>query len=145
MIAKHKNLLTQCYIDKCAEFNLPVEEHGISGYNDCDDVIDWIEQKDESIKKFYIMSLTMPGFLIPLSVAKKLQTLKNLPEDYYDQEDENGIFMYETKPLFDIMRVEILNNLYKEDESIIALKWKLRRLEKYYTLGIDEYKKQYKI
>jgi hypothetical protein len=144
MIAKHKNLLTQCYIEKCAEFNFPIEEHGISGYNDCDDVIEWIEQKDVTIKKFYIMSLTMDGFLIPLSIAKKLQTLENLPEDYYD-ENVNDILMYKSNPLCDIFRVEILNKLYKEDESILSLKWKLRRLEKYYTLGIDEYKKQYKI
>jgi hypothetical protein len=53
--------------------------------------------------------------------------------------------MYEAKLLCDIFRVEIINRLIDEEDNIITLKWKIRRLEKYYKLGMEEYKKQYKI
>jgi hypothetical protein len=50
-MTNHQNLLTQCYIDKCKEFNLPVEEHGLSAYNICDDVIVWIKEQQNKNKK----------------------------------------------------------------------------------------------
>jgi hypothetical protein len=138
----HQNLLTQCYIDKCKENNLPIEEHGLKAYNQCDDMIIWIEeQKNQNL---YKMALTMNGMMIPLEKAKTLATLEELPEGYYD-EIIDGEYMYEAKLLCDIFRVEIINRLIDEEDNIITLKWKLRRLEKFYKLGIEEYKKQYKI
>jgi len=37
--------------------------------------------------------------------------------------------MYECKLLCDMYRVDIINRLLDEDDNVITLKWKLRRLE----------------
>ena len=138
----HPNLLTQCYIDKCKEFNLQVEEHGLTAYNICDDVIVWINE--QSNKNLYEMALTMKGMMVPLEKAKNLATLEGLPEGYYDDVID-GEYMYECKLLCDMYRVDIINRLLDENDNVITLKWKLRRLEKYYQLGMDEYRMHYKV
>jgi hypothetical protein len=102
----------------------------------CDDVIVWINEQPN--KNLYEMTLTMKGMMVPLEKAKNLATLEELPEGYYDEIIE-GIPMYECKLLCDIHRVDIINRLLDENDNVITLKWKLRRLEKYYQLGMDEY------
>jgi hypothetical protein len=117
-MTNHQNLLTQCYMDKCKEFNLPVEEYGLFAYNICDDVIVWINEHQN--KNLYEMSLTMPGMMVPLEKAKKLATLEGLPEGYYD-EIIDGEYMYECKLLCDIYRVDTINRLLDENENVITL------------------------
>ncbi len=58
-MTNHPNLLTQCYIDRCIKFNLPIKEHGLSAYNICDDVIVWINEQPH--KNLYEIVLTIKG------------------------------------------------------------------------------------
>jgi hypothetical protein len=134
--------MLECYKEKCLEFGLPIEEHGINVYHKLDKTIEWIANQEKS--DLYELSLTMAGMMIPLEKANNLATLAELPEGFYD-DIVDTVPMYESKLFLDIYRVNIINELIEDNDNVVTLKWKLRRLEKYYKLGIDEYKKQYKI
>lgn len=137
-------LLVNVYLDKCKEFGTPVDQDGADAYYKIDQVILWIENQPN--KTFYKLALTTPQICIkiPIEKAQNFKTLEGLLPRGYNDEIVDGIPVYYCEGLFDMFRAEIIHKLCDKTDSVLYLRWKLRRPEKYMTLGIVAFRKQYK-
>lgn len=142
---RHQNLLARIYVNKSQEHKKPIEKRMVNTYNLIDDIIFFIESQNDKLKKLYVHSLVSePIMKVPVEHCQNLKSLESLPDGYYDEIVDDAPVYY-CKLLDDVFRSEIIEKLYQETNNVELVRWQLKRLEKYYKLGLEGYEKAYQM